>query len=83
MLYVSREAELQGIAPKIDVQNTVGSGDSMVAGLAVAISRNLSVEDALRLAMATAAANAADLRTGWVDPRLVAELIPRSQITSI
>lgn len=83
VLYVSREAELQGIAPKIDVQNTVGCGDSMVAGLAVAISRNLGVEDALRLAMATAAANAADLRTGWVDPRLVAELIPRSQITSI
>lgn len=83
VLYVSREAELQGIAPQIDVQNTVGCGDSMVAGLAVAISRNLSVEDALRLAMATAAANAADLRTGWVDPRLVAELIPRSQITSI
>ena len=83
VLYVSREAELQGIAPKIDVQNTVGCGDSMVAGLAVAISRNLNVEDALRLAMATAAANAADLRTGWADPRLIEQYLPQCQTERI
>lgn len=83
MLFISREAELKGIAPKVDVQNTVGCGDSMVAGFAAAIARDMPPEDALRLAMAAAAANAADLRTGWADPELVKKLLPQSIITPI
>lgn len=83
VLYITRETELRGIAPKIDAKNTVGCGDSMVAGFAAALARGLSPEDTLRLAMATAAANAADLRTGWADPALVETLIPMSTIIPI
>lgn len=82
-LYISREAALRGIAPKIDVQNTVGCGDSMVAGFAVAIAKGLSPEDALCLAMACGAANAADLRTGWADPRLIEQYLPQCQTERI
>ena len=34
--------------PKIEVVNTVGCGDSMIAGFAVGMSRGLSMEETIR-----------------------------------
>ena len=82
-LCVSEEYALRGIAPKIEAQNTVGCGDSMVAGFAVATAKGLSPEAALCLAMACGAANAADLRTGWADPRLIEKYLPQCQTERI
>lgn len=43
-------------ALKINVNSTVGAGDSMVAGLTAALSRSLSLEDAFRTGIACASA---------------------------
>ncbi|MBN1610734.1 MAG: 1-phosphofructokinase family hexose kinase [Polyangiaceae bacterium] len=45
--------------PRVSVVNPIGSGDCLAAGIACGISRGLSMQDAVRLGMACAAANLA------------------------
>ena len=64
VIYACDKGVYQGITPDIPVVNTVGCGDSMVAGFAVAIVRRYSVEETLRLAVAISTANALTAETG-------------------
>ncbi|MDF2815028.1 MAG: 1-phosphofructokinase [Paenibacillus sp.] len=61
-------------APRIEAVNTVGCGDSFVAGMAVSLRRGDSIEDALRLATATGTANALMAEAGNVRLEDVARL---------
>ena len=56
-----------GRPPLITPKNTVGCGDSMVAGFAVGFARKQPVCDCLRMAIAVSAANALSLLTGDFD----------------
>ena len=69
--------------PKIDAVNTVGCGDSMIAGFAVGISRGLSMEETIRLASAVSAANAMRLETGFIVKEDMEALLPQIQIKKI
>lgn len=60
-------------SPRVETVNATGSGDSFLAGLAVALGRSGTVEDAMTLGAAMGAANAASLLPD-VDPDLVAVL---------
>ncbi|CAA7600906.1 1-phosphofructokinase [Acididesulfobacillus acetoxydans] len=51
-------------APSVQALNTVGSGDAMVAGFAVALARGYGVEEMLKLGVAVSAANAVTIETG-------------------
>ncbi|GIP33901.1 1-phosphofructokinase [Paenibacillus sp. J2TS4] len=66
-------------APRIEAVNTVGCGDSFVAGMAVGMSRGQSLEECLRLATASGTANALMEEAGNVRPadveRLLSEVI--------
>jgi len=53
--------------PKVPVVNPVGSGDSVVAGLAVAILQKKPVEDVIKAAMTTGVLNTMEAQTGFVD----------------
>ena len=66
--------------PRIDAVNTVGCGDSMIAGLAVGISRALPMEETIRLASAISAANAMRLETGFIVMEDVDRLLPEIEI---
>ncbi|GIP37996.1 tagatose-6-phosphate kinase [Paenibacillus sp. J31TS4] len=66
--------------PRITPVNTVGCGDSFVAGMAAAVRRGLSMEDSLRLASACGTANALTRDAGTVDPAQVEELLPQIRI---
>lgn len=55
----------QAIVPKIDAVNTVGCGDSMIAGFALGFEEGLSVEGTLRKASAISAAAAMREETGF------------------
>ena len=69
--------------PKIDAVNTVGCGDSMIAGYAVGMSRGLSMEETIRLASAVSAANAMRMETGFIVMEDVEALLPQINIKKI
>lgn len=66
-------------APSLQAVNTVGCGDSFVAGLAVSLARGDSVEETLKRAVAAGAADALTPEAGVVDSgtvnRMMKELI--------
>ncbi|GFZ97678.1 1-phosphofructokinase family hexose kinase [Dyella caseinilytica] len=66
--------------PLDQVRNTVGSGDCLLAGLAVGVARDMSLEDTLRLGTACGAANAQGEETGFVERRAVEALLPQVRI---
>ena len=72
-----------GKPPKITPRNTVGCGDSMVAGFAVGFARRLPVEETFRMALAVSAANALSLFTGDFDPADYDRLYPDIRIDKI
>lgn len=57
-LYVGTpDGVLHGCAPKVEVVNSVGSGDATVAGFAYSLARQWPIEQAIRLATACGTAN--------------------------
>lgn len=68
---------------KVKVGSTVGAGDSVVAAFAFADARGLSTEDALRLAMATGAANVMESGTQAAERSVVDSLIKKVQLTRL
>jgi tagatose 6-phosphate kinase len=58
-------------SPTIEVLNTVGSGDSFVAGCAVGLVRNLPPPEIIRLGMACGMANTQFFATGMISLELV------------
>jgi tagatose 6-phosphate kinase len=61
----------RGTSPKIKPVSAVGSGDSFAAGLAAALSEGEEIADALKLAIASGAANALTPLAGHLDPATV------------
>lgn len=59
------------ITPEIKVVNSVGSGDSTVAAIAVALSENKNVIDSVKYGMAAGLTNALYEQTGLVDKNTV------------
>ncbi|WP_432202199.1 1-phosphofructokinase [Staphylococcus warneri] len=64
-IYVDRQQSIKAVNPKGKVINTVGSGDSTVAGMVAGLATGLSVQDAYKQAVASGTATAfdADLAT--------------------
>ncbi len=58
-------------SPDVKVKNTVGSGDSTVAGIATGLRRGMSVTDSIKLGMAAGTANTQFEETGMVSQELV------------
>lgn len=79
-LVVTKDRSFRAYAPFVEVANTIGSGDSMVAGFAVALSKGLEVEEALRLGSACGANNAQYAEIGIVNRDEVYKLIREVRI---
>ena len=73
------EGVFRGRAPRIEVVNPVGSGDTMVGAFAVAMARGMAVTDQLAYAMSCASANCLSASTGHFDMAVADEL--RAQTT--
>jgi tagatose 6-phosphate kinase len=67
LLYVGPEGAWQVRPPRVEAVNTVGSGDSLVAGFTAGLLEGLPVPEALRLGVACGTANA--LTSGVASPR--------------
>lgn len=64
-------------------KSTVGSGDSMVAGLAVALARGAPIDEGLRLGTAAGAATAMTPGTALGSPEDVAKLLPQVRLEEL
>lgn len=82
-ILVCGEGVFKGETPDIPVANTVGCGDSMVAGFAVSISRGYCAEEALRFATAVSTANALEIKTGHIKPENVEILLSQVRVTRL
>ena len=72
-----------GKPPRITPRNTVGCGDSMVAGFAVGFARHLSMAETFRMALAVSAASALSLFTGDFSPADYDRLYPEVSIDKV
>ena len=79
----TEERTLLARSPRVRVGSTVGAGDSVVAALAYARERDMGLEDAVRLAMATGAANVMQSGTQAAERPLVDDLLPRASVTEL
>ena len=88
---LGREGSLVGVkdqvyrvtVPRIACKNPVGSGDSYVAGIAAGFARKLPIEDILRLGAACGTANALEAESGFVQKKIVAQLLPRISVEKL
>jgi tagatose 6-phosphate kinase len=69
--------------PRVEAVNPIGSGDSMAAGLLLALQRGSTVPDAGVYGTACAAANALTSTSGEVRPADVEDLLPRVKSTRL
>jgi fructose-1-phosphate kinase PfkB-like protein len=70
-------------SPVVARRSTVGSGDSMVAGLAVALARGDDLVAALKLGAAAGAATAASTGTGLGTADDVGDLLPQVEVEAL
>lgn len=77
---VRKDGAWRALPPEVQLRSTVGSGDSMVAGLAVALARGDDLLEGLRLGTAAGAATAACPGTSLGDADAVRRLLPQVKI---
>lgn len=80
---VSNEGSFRAKVPKIDAVNTVGCGDSMIAGFALGFSEGLPIEETLRKASAISAAAALREETGFFVKEDMERILPEVEITRL
>ena len=83
VLVVSGEGVFRGLTPDVPVVNTVGCGDSMVAGFAVSLARGKPLEEAIRFAVAVSTANALTKETGYYRREDLDRLLPEIRVERI
>lgn len=67
-IMVCEDGVFRSVVPKIDAVNTVGCGDSMIAGFATGFEMGLSLQDTLKRAASISAAAALREETGFFVP---------------
>lgn len=82
-LLVCDEGSFRAKVPQIDAVNTVGCGDSMIAGFALGLADGLSAPDMLRQASAVSAAAALREETGYFLPADRDRLLPQIEIEKL
>lgn len=70
----------RAVVPKIDAVNTVGCGDSMIAGFALGFEKNLPIEETLKLASGISAAAALREETGFFVKEDMERILPDIKI---
>lgn len=80
MIFINENNIYNVEIPKIKALNTVGSGDSSIAGFALGISKGYEIKDTLKLANACGISNAMHLSTGDINLDDVNELIDKIKV---
>jgi 1-phosphofructokinase/tagatose 6-phosphate kinase len=70
-------------APVVEAVNTIGCGDSMIAGFAVGFRRGYTMEESLKLAMACAVSNTQFMEVGLVSMEMVGKYMEEISIEKL
>lgn len=82
-LLISKDVVYKATFPPVKIKNTVGSGDSTIAGIAYGLSVNKSLEDSFRLGIACGTTNAMMDKTGSIDQEVLEEILPKIKIEKL
>lgn len=82
-LLVCKEGVYQAVVPKIDAVNTVGCGDSMIAGFAYGFEQGLPITEVLKLASAISASAAMREETGFFVKEDMETILPRIEVQKL
>lgn len=82
-LFAENGRTLLAHSPKVPVGSTVGAGDSVVAALAFAEERGMTLEETARLSMATGAANVMQSGTQAAERELVDSLLDKVSLEEV
>ncbi|MFZ5814917.1 MAG: 1-phosphofructokinase [Bacillota bacterium] len=80
LILLSPEGAWRAAPPAVRAVNTVGSGDSLVAGFVVGLLEGRSADQILRMAVACGTANAVTPGVGEVDAAVVAQLVRQVRV---
>lgn len=83
VLVVCKDGVFQGITPDIPVVNTVGSGDSMVAGFAVSMAKGDSIQEAIAFAVGVSTANTQTKETGFFKQEDLKWILPQVAVKQL
>lgn len=82
-IFTTREKVIKVEAPNIKAVNTVGSGDALVAGFAVALVNKFDLDNAFRYGIACGAANALEKGIGNIKKETVERLFSQVKLTRL
>ncbi len=83
VLVVCESGVYRGVTPDIPVVNTVGCGDSMVAGFAVGMAEGWDIEKTITYAVAVSTANAMNKKTGFYDKADYDAVLPQIYVEKL
>lgn len=73
----------RGISPDVDSHSTIGSGDSMIAGILWALEQQKSIEEAFQWGLACGAATAMTDGSEIARRPVILDLLPRAKVEAI
>ncbi|WP_226035928.1 hexose kinase [Aquibacillus saliphilus] len=73
----------RAIPPKVNAVNPVGSGDSVIAGFATGISRELTDVDLIKFGLSMGILNAMEEKTGYIDATKITWCVREMQVNQI
>ncbi|MFC1838510.1 1-phosphofructokinase [Thermodesulfobacteriota bacterium] len=83
LILSSKEVTIKAVAPPVEVESTVGAGDSAVAGFILSLSQGKDLEDCVRLACAAGTATAQTPGTELCHRDTVERLLPDVKVEKI
>ena len=83
LLLSSGKTKLKAIAPPVEVDSTVGAGDSVVGGFVLAHSQGKDLADCVRLSCAAGTATAQTPGTELCHRIDVEDILPKVQISNL
>ena len=83
LLLSSGKTKLKAIAPPVEVDSTVGSGDSVVGGVVLAHSQGKDLADCVRLSCTAGTATAQAPGTELCHRMDVEDILPKVQISNL
>lgn len=82
-ILVTDKVVYKGTFPKVQIKNTVGSGDSTIAGMAFGLSKDMELKECFRLAVACGTTNAMLDSTGNIDLDILKDILEKITVVEI